>query len=182
MSLKRLAVNLISLKRLAVNLISLRRLAANLAVLVLIATSQPVILAQLGTRSASSISTQVDSSPAPLSLEEAFPFYVSATSPGRLRVNWNLAEGHYLYRHAFNFSMKQTVDGESLAIDYSLPEGLEKSDEFFGDIVAYYGQVAADLAFPTVPGPDSILIIEYQGCADWGFCYPPQKTEYKIAP
>lgn len=134
--------------------------------------------AQLSFRSFSSLSSQ----PQPLPLEQAFPFYVSAVSPGRLRVNWNLAEGHYLYRHAFKFSMQQSATGESLAVEFILPDGLKKIDQFFGEIEAYYNQVSADLSLSTVPGPDAILFIEYQGCADWGFCYPPQRAEFKLVP
>lgn len=120
--------------------------------------------------------------PQPLSLEEAFPFFVSTSSPGRYRVSWNLAPGHYLYRHAFSFSLQQNENGELLEADVSLPDGLKKTDQFFGDIEAYYEQVSADLSLPTVPGPQARLVIEYQGCADWGFCYPPQRVSYPLTP
>lgn len=135
-------------------------------------------LAQLPTRSFSGFGDQ----PEPLPLEQAFPFYVSVISPGRYRVNWNLAEGHYLYRHAFGFAMQQATDSEELEVDYSLPDGLKKTDQFFGDIEAYYNQVSVDVNLSTVPGPNALLVIEYQGCADWGFCYPPQRTEFPLSP
>lgn len=146
--------------------------------------------AQLLPRPASGLSKQLELElefvPLPLPQEEAFPFYVSEVSPGRLRVDWILASGHYLYRHAFKFSMtgltRSDGEAETIAVDFVLPEGLEKSDEFFGDIVAYYDNVSVDISLTTVPGPDSILIIEYQGCADWGFCYPPQRAEHRLKP
>ena len=144
--------------------------------------------AQLLPRTASGLAKQLELEfvPLPLPQEEAFPFYVSEVSPGRLRVDWILASGHYLYRHAFKFSMTGLTgsDGqaETIAVDFVLPEGLEKNDEFFGDIVAYYDNVSVDISLTTVPGPDSILIIEYQGCADWGFCYPPQRAEHRLKP
>ncbi|MDA0929302.1 MAG: protein-disulfide reductase DsbD N-terminal domain-containing protein [Proteobacteria bacterium] len=120
--------------------------------------------------------------PQPLALEEAFPFFVSTTSPGRYKVSWNLAPGHYLYRHAFSFSLQQRENGELLEADVTLPDGLKKTDQFFGDIEAYYEQVVAELSLPTVPGPQAALVIEYQGCADWGFCYPPQRVSYPLTP
>lgn len=135
-------------------------------------------LAQLGSRSFSGFSNQ----PEPLPLEQAFPFYVSVLGPGRYRVSWNLAEGHYLYRHAFDFTMQQSSEAEELPIDYSLPDGLKKTDQFFGEIEAYYNNVSVDINLPTVPGPDASLVIQYQGCADWGFCYPPQRTEFILLP
>ena len=135
-------------------------------------------LAQLDSRSFSGFSNQ----PQPLPLEQAFPFYVSELGSGRFKISWNLAEGHYLYRHAFNFSMQQSSAAEELAIDYTLPDGLKKTDEFFGDIEAYYDTVSVDISLPTVPGPDAMLLIQYQGCADWGFCYPPQRYEFILSP
>lgn len=120
--------------------------------------------------------------PQPLTLEEAFPFFVSTSSPGRYRVSWNLAPGHYLYRHAFSFALQQSENGELLETDVNLPDGLRKTDQFFGDIEAYYEQVVADISLPTVPGPQARLVIEYQGCADWGFCYPPQRVSYPLTP
>jgi len=118
----------------------------------------------------------------PLSLEQAFPYYVSEVSPGKMRVTWDLAEGHYLYRHAFNFSLKQSDDSDSIPVEAVIPDGLKKNDQFFGEIEAYYGRVSIDLSLTTVPGPDAYLVIEYLGCADWGFCYPPQHTPFKLLP
>lgn len=138
-------------------------------------------LAQLVPRSVSGLATPSDIQQ-PLPLEQAFPFYVSAVSPGRFRVVWDLPDGHYLYRHAFDFSLSQQAKSEELAVEFTLPAGLKKNDQFFGDIEAYYGQLEVDLSLNTVPGPNARLFIYYQGCADWGFCYPPQRYEFPLNP
>lgn len=127
-------------------------------------------------------STLTPGLPTPLALEQAFPFYVSIVSPGKMRVTWNLADGHYLYRHAFDFSMQQNEGSESITVDAKIPDGLKKTDQFFGQIEAYYTRVSIELSLTTVPGPDAILMIEYQGCADWGFCYPPQQSPFQLVP
>ncbi len=149
-----------------------------LAVLVTTALLFGISYAQLDSRSFGGFSDQ----PQPLAMEKAFPFYVSAVSPGQFKIVWNLAEGHYLYRHAFDFSMIQKPEGQALDVDYVLPDGLKKNDQFFGDIEAYYGQIEVDINLRTIPGPDAILLISYQGCADWGFCYPPQRFEFLLNP
>ncbi len=136
---------------------------------------------QLGPRSVSGLAPQSDIQQ-PLPLEQAFPFYVSAVSPGKYKVFWDLPQGHYLYRHAFDFTLSQRLDSEALAVDFSMPDGLKKTDQFFGEIEAYYGQLAIDLSLSTVPGPDARIYIHYQGCADWGFCYPPQRFEFLLNP
>lgn len=137
--------------------------------------------AQLAPRSISGLASQSES-PQPLPLEQAFPFYVSAVSPGRYAIVWDLPDGHYLYRHAFDFTLSQQADSEALPIEFTMRDGLKKNDQFFGDIEAYYGQLNIDLSLSTVPGPDARITIHYQGCADWGFCYPPQRFDFLLNP
>jgi len=140
-----------------------------------------IAYAQLTPRTISGLASQ-PTSPQPLPLEQAFPFYVSAVSPGRYKIVWNLPDDHYLYRHAFEFTLSQQVDSAELPVEVTMPDGLKKNDQFFGDIEAYYGQLAIDLSLSTVPGPDARIFIHYQGCADWGFCYPPQRFEFLLNP
>jgi len=137
--------------------------------------------AQLTPRTVSGLAAQ-PTYPRPLPLEDAFPFYISAVSPGRYKITWNLPDGHYLYRHAFEFILSQQVDSAELPIAFTMPDGLKKNDQFFGDIEAYYGQVDVDLNLSTVPGLNARIFINYQGCADWGFCYPPQRFEFLLNP
>jgi thiol:disulfide interchange protein DsbD len=118
----------------------------------------------------------------PVPLEQAFPYYVSILNPERLRVTWDIAPGHYLYRHAFEFSLQLHADAESTPITFELPEGEHKTDQFFGEIEAYYGSVKADVSLPASDFNGAVLIIQYQGCAEWGFCYPPQRQEFPLSP
>jgi thiol:disulfide interchange protein DsbD len=120
--------------------------------------------------------------PRPLPIDQAFPFYVSLNSPETLQVSWQIAEGHYLYRQQFGFALKQDNESEAVSISFTLPDGLKKQDQFFGDIEAYYEGVTATLNLSTDQLSTAILVIQYQGCAEWGFCYPPQSTEYPLNP
>jgi len=140
-----------------------------------------VAQAQLTPRTISGLAAQ-PLTPQPLPLEQAFPFYVSAASPGRYKIVWDLPDGHYLYRHAFEFTLSQEADSAQLPVEVAMPDGLKKNDQFFGDIEAYYGQLDIDLSLLTVPGPNARIFIHYQGCADWGFCYPPQRFEFLLNP
>ena len=137
---------------------------------------------QLDRNSITSFTQQNQQQMVPLSLEEAFPFYVSELSPGKYRINWVLAQGHYLYRHALQFSLLQTEGGDSLPVNYELPDGVQKTDQFFGQIEAYYNLLSIELNLTTVPEPEAGLMIQYQGCAEWGFCYPPQRAFFKLLP
>ncbi|PCH59176.1 MAG: hypothetical protein COC19_07470 [SAR86 cluster bacterium] len=130
----------------------------------------------------SSTSSLTQNRPAPLAQDVAFPFYVSIDSAQQLSISWTIAPGHYLYRHQFHFALKHSTpntssnssSNSSTDLAFIIPDGLKKNDEFFGDIEAYYQQVKATLTLPRESQTGDTLIIQFQGCADWGFCYPPQ--------
>ncbi len=138
--------------------------------------------AQLELRSNRSLSEALSQQPEPLPVEQAFPFFVSTISPGKYRLTWEPASGHYLYQHAFSFAHIEANAVDEIEVAYFLPAGFNKTDKFFGEIVAHYELVSVDLQLTTVPGPDATLLIEYQGCADWGFCYPPQEKSFPLTP
>ena len=62
---------------------------------------------------------------------------------------------------------------------FELPEGLAKTDQFFGEVTVYYDRVSIDLSLPPAHRGKT-LILHYQGCAEWGFCYPPQRDLYPL--
>jgi len=138
--------------------------------------------AQLELRGNRSLAEALSDQPEPLPLEQDLQFFVSTIRAGRYRVTRAPGSGHYLYPHAYSFSLTAANASEEIEVEYTLPAGLNKTDKFFGEIVAYYEPVSVELQLTTVPGPDAALVIEYQGCADWGFCYPPQKTRYPLVP
>ena len=150
-----------------------------LSLLLLCSLALP-LTAQLGGNSLGGLGG--DTRPRPLPLDEAFPWFVSELAEDRFRITWNPASGHYLYRHAFAFSLQTAGSGNPRNLAAELPEGLPKTDQFFGDIEAYYDTVSAELSLPRAPAAGDILIIEYQGCAEWGFCYPPQQQQVELQP
>jgi thiol:disulfide interchange protein DsbD len=115
-----------------------------------------------------------------LSQEQAFPFFVSEAGTNTLRVTWQSAPEHYLYKRAFKFSYYSSATAAAQDVAFSIPQGLAKTDEFFGEVEVYFDQLEVELDLPQSPSTDGFLIIEYQGCADWGFCYPPQRTRFEL--
>lgn len=156
-----------------------RTCAAFLAGLAIFALAGLPALAQLPIASdTGGANTPGENNQRVLPISEAFPWYVSEAEPGRFHVVFNPAPEHYLYRHAFGFRLR--TGGEETRVDFRLPPGLEKTDRFFGDIVAYYEHVAAELDIGRDIPAGALLLIEFQGCADWGFCYPPQQAEFEL--
>ncbi|MDW7745085.1 protein-disulfide reductase DsbD [Halomonas sp.] len=102
-------------------------------------------------------------------------FQPSAWHDGEtLHVGFENAEGYYLYRH--QFAVETEVEGLDLG-DPALPPGLAKSDEFLGDVNVFYDSVVFEV--PVAPGHQGPLDITltFQGCADAGLCYPPERVE-----
>lgn len=56
-----------------------------------------------------------------------------------------------------------------------------KHDEFFGQVQTYRKQLQATLAGKADPAVQTaVLQVQYQGCADAGVCYPPQRREIRV--
>lgn len=147
-------------------------------VLIVISTLMPAGAQEITRFSA--LAEQGRSSFKPLSQEQAFPFHVSETGDKRFLVTWQPADDHYLYKRAFKFTYQQSETSSPQIIPFSLPAGLTKNDEFFGEVEVYYSTLAVSLELPQLPSNGAFLVIEYQGCADWGFCYPPQSARFNF--
>ena len=82
---------------------------------------------------------------------------------------------YYLYRHAFK---AQASDSEgNIAANLVVPDGLAKTDEFFGDVEVYYDALEATVVLEKTTELAQIKVT-YQGCADAGLCYPPETKSF----
>ena len=105
--------------------------------------------------------------------DEAFKISEKAVTFDQLEISWKIAEGYYLYRNKMQFK-SQTEQIKSVTPVF--PEGETKHDEFFGDVVIYRNSLRIPLTLEAASQVSSVkLLVQYQGCADRGICYPPQK-------
>ncbi|MDT8450561.1 MAG: protein-disulfide reductase DsbD [Wenzhouxiangellaceae bacterium] len=114
-----------------------------------------------------------------LPVEEAFAMSASVVDGGEaVGVRWDVADGYYMYRHAFKF--EPLSEGLELGPPEIAP-GKSYSDEFFGDVEIYRGKAAAVVPIRKLPADGPIeLRIAFQGCADLGVCYPPQRERVSL--
>ena len=105
-----------------------------------------------------------------LQVDKAFKMS-SLTSEQNVIVRWQIAPEYYLYKHQLLFSVKTDTDVPRTIV-VSLPNGKHKPDEYFGDGEAYYGELEVNVP---VSSGNFEMNVQYQGCADAGLCYPPQK-------
>jgi len=115
-----------------------------------------------------------------LTVEQAFIPSIEAIDGNTLRARIEVADSVYLYRDKITFSVKD-APGISLGKP-TLPSGDVKVDEYFGEMVVYHNNV--DLEVPVIrsnlDATEITVIVNYQGCADAGFCYPPTSTEIPV--
>ena len=110
-----------------------------------------------------------------LPVDEAYQLTLVADGDQRLMLQWVIAPEYYLYRHAFK---AQASDSEgSIDANLVVPDGLAKTDEFFGDVEVYYDALEAMVALERTTELAQIKVT-YQGCADAGLCYPPETKSF----
>ncbi|NUS37596.1 MAG: protein-disulfide reductase DsbD [Lysobacter sp.] len=105
-----------------------------------------------------------------LPVDQAFALTASAPARDRVRLQWKIADGYYLYRQRMSV---QATDGTPLGT-LQLPAGDRHTDPFFGEVETYRHLVQGTLPLQAA-GDRVTLQVKYQGCADAGVCYPPQK-------
>ncbi len=107
-----------------------------------------------------------------LSVGEAFTYDVSVNADDTLTVSWTIADGYYLYRHQFDFAGKPAP-----VAAVEMPHGQPIEDEFFGKSEVYHDSVAVRVD----PGNAQTVELTWQGCAEAGLCYPPQRATLDLA-
>ncbi len=109
--------------------------------------------------------------------ERAFAFSARGLDERTVEARFAIADGYYLYREKLLF----TVEPEPLAGAPQLPPGKTKTDQFFGSVEIYRGELIARLPLQhAAPGQRVKVTAESQGCADLGVCYPPQRQSVSL--
>ncbi len=100
-------------------------------------------------------------------VDQAFPFNFYQQDD-KLMLDWQVRDGYYLYQE------RLSVAGEKVSLgELQMEDGTPHKDEFFGDVHIYTTPL-----FVNVPLDEwqegARVIVQYQGCAKAGFCYPPE--------
>ena len=104
--------------------------------------------------------------------DQAFRISADAAGPDSVRINWQIADGYYLYRSRIHVKTDSPVQLGALA----MPEGEPHTDEYFGTQQVYHHALSATLpvARPGGAGNFNLAVdVTYQGCANAGLCYVP---------
>ncbi|WP_270502553.1 protein-disulfide reductase DsbD [Kluyvera ascorbata] len=85
-----------------------------------------------------------------------------------VKLTWQVKDGYYLYRK----QVQVTPTNASIA-PLQMPNGEWHSDEFYGKSEIYRHSLTVPVTL-TQANAGATLTVTYQGCADAGFCYPPE--------
>ena len=108
-----------------------------------------------------------------LPAEQAFPLVALVESDNGIVLHWQLEPGYYLYHKSLAV---RAADGTALALE--LPAATTVTDEFCGEVEVYYDTRPARIApdqHQAAPGSTLVLELDYQGCLQERYCYPPQQ-------
>ncbi|CQJ08424.1 thiol:disulfide interchange protein [Yersinia mollaretii] len=93
----------------------------------------------------------------------------------QLTLSWQIHPDYYLYRQQIKIVPKNATLGA-----FTLPEGIAHHDEFYGEVAIFKQQLALKIPI-TQAGDDASVSVTYQGCAEAGFCYPPETRVVPLA-
>ena len=104
--------------------------------------------------------------------EIAFRFSARLISRDTLEVHYQIADGYYMYRDRYRFSVQPDSIGLGAP---QFPSGQWHEDEFFGASEVYRNEVTIRIPLASaMQSRQAIrLVAVSQGCADIGVCYLP---------
>lgn len=95
----------------------------------------------------------------------------------QLTVRFDIADHYYLYKERFKFSLEPANAAVLSAANFSKPGEL-KQDEEFGEVLVYHQNIEIGFNVSAAAATPATLVVEFQGCAEAGLCYPPTKLKY----
>ncbi len=107
-----------------------------------------------------------------LPADQAFRFDALAGGSDQVQLNWEIAEGYYLYRARIKVA---TTSTSAQLGPPRFPTGQFKTDEYFGRQEIYHHELRVTVPVARAAGGAFSLPLQvtYQGCAEAGLCYPP---------
>ncbi|MEI7036649.1 protein-disulfide reductase DsbD [Fulvimonas yonginensis] len=114
-----------------------------------------------------------------LPVTEAYRLSADASTPGVLKLHWEIAPDYYLYRGRMKF---KPADGVTLG-EPSFPDGEKHHDEYLGDVEIYHHAIDASVPYTVAPGTTRLRLgVQFQGCheVEPKICYPPHTEQLDL--
>lgn len=93
----------------------------------------------------------------------------------QLKLQWIVHPGYYLYRQKIAIR-----SGNTTLTKIEFPAAERHQDAFFGVVDIFRDRLQLNVPLDGLP-QGSTLTVSYQGCADAGFCYPPEQQNIPLS-
>ncbi|WP_192457752.1 protein-disulfide reductase DsbD [Musicola keenii] len=109
-----------------------------------------------------------------LPVDQAFSFDFQQQG-SQLTLQWQIHDGYYLYRQQIKL-----IGNNADVANVELPPGTPHHDEFFGEVSIFRQTLSLPVTLLSAES-NATLNVTYQGCADNGFCYPPETRKVPLS-
>ena len=107
-----------------------------------------------------------------------FQFKIKAHDPNTFFLEWQIKPGYFLYQDRLQLTQTKTDFFELAPL--KLPRSTSKVDGLGQTIHIYRDKLHIPVSIVGLNPGEGILDLRYQGCADDGFCYPPESASIKL--
>ncbi|BCA96453.1 thiol:disulfide interchange protein [Legionella antarctica] len=115
----------------------------------------------------------------PLPAAEVFQVNVKKVDPNTFVIDWQIKPNYFLYSD--RIKLIPQPDSNIHLGTLRFPKALNKTDKKGHVYTVYRNQLSLPVAvLGNTPG-EALLDLHYQGCADDGFCYPPEIKQIKLS-
>ena len=114
----------------------------------------------------------------PLSQKLAFPFQIIQINDHKIKLEWSLPEGYFIYRKSIQIGLS---NNPKFKINLpKLPATITKVNHDGTALEIYRNHLNIIVNLPLSITKKETIIIKFQGCADAGYCYPPITVEHNL--
>jgi len=117
-------------------------------------------------------------------VEQAFILHLTETE-GTVHAQWDIAPGCYLYQDKLRIVLQNAEKTFSLISKEKLPPAKIIEDPAFGPQAIYQQTLQISLPLHTLlqklQDANYALTVDYQGCNETGFCYPPINQTFTLS-
>ena len=115
-----------------------------------------------------------------LDVDDAFKVSYDS-QPGQFKINWVIADGHYLYRDKMQITAS---DPGVISKPLLMPAGEAKEDPIFNKtlfVFHHFADATLPYHYNNSGDKDVTFKVKYQGCSEIsGICYPPQTKKFTV--
>lgn len=114
----------------------------------------------------------------PLPASEVFQVETKRVDPNTFVINWQIKPGYFLYKD--RIKLTEPMDSTMHLGTIRFPAAMQKTDHQGQVYTIYRNQLSLPVAVLGERPGESLVNIQFQGCADDGFCYPPQTRQIRL--